>query len=384
MNEATNNPTEESIGIADSIFGSGEEETAGAGANPSIDGGEAAGKDGSDKGTPNPEKPAPEGTTGKKDAEQFSKHELLVGKEYHDFLNSQCILADGKLDSEKLLKNWRETHQYNATVNQALSNYKNQVTSLQSKTPGQNLRPREEVDTEFEQQVEGLKALSDYYANILTVKSDDPTIKALQEKAKVFQSHVNEEYKELKKEYSRNINQITKREMANELGLPIPGQDSITPEKAKATANENFAKHLKPQELADPAFVGKIVKPSQKFVHALAASMYPSLYDAANPNAPKSMEAAYRVMGDPEIASMIVDYGKSKIVAESAEKNKQEFGKAEYQRGRADFMKEHNISNESLRPNDSAVKKMVDAGGETDTPAGVMASMMADMPSYRG
>ena len=317
-------------------------------------GGDSQGEEGAEKSTP-PEKP---------EAGDLPEFRYRLNPDHKAFFEGRGLVRDGNLDVDTLAKSFKDNLKYVGDVNSSLSHMKGQLQSLRGKTETTIPQSKQEVEEEYQSSLAELKkvwdATSTAKAVLARTEGNEKIIAQLDDTLAHLQS-IDAENRRAKDE---KIEEARMYKIRKELGLSMPQSDEVSPDRAKTLANEAFEKHLDPKEIADKEFLQKILQPGRPFLHGLAATTYPHLYDPEQPNGEKSTEALHRIMMDEKVAEMVVDYGRAKIVAEGADEAKRVFGEAEYKRGMDDMRKQMQAGGGSMPPSTDAVKKIAVSGSD--------------------
>jgi hypothetical protein len=312
-------------------------------------------KDGDGKPTP-PDKP--------KDGD-LPEFKYRLNPEHKAFFEGRGLIKDNALDIDNLAKSFKDNLKYFNDVNTVQSHLKSQLQSLRGKTETAKPPTREEVDTQYQESLAELKKVWDSTNLAKKALEGRPDAGPIMERLDATLEHLRALDSENQRTRQQKLHEIEVATIRQELGLSMPHSDDISSDRAKTVANETFEKLLKPVEIGDKAFLTKVLQPGKPFLHALAASTFPNLYDPEQPNSEQSTEAIHRVMMDEKVAEIVVDYGRAKMVAEGAEAAKKAFGETEYKRGLEDMKRQLGASG-TLNPSSDPVKKVAIQQGEND------------------
>lgn len=349
------------------------ENTDGDGANGS---GEDANKNPEDhSGDDAASKETPAETPVNGDPQEFK---YVLNPEHREYLAARGVLAEKGVDVDKMVKDMKEKDKYFSEVNAALSNTRAQLQSIKANNKNKPSPTKEEIRNAYN---ESFRELDRHYRSLQTalkIAKANPgefgdDISVIEDQMESLQQMDAKNQSEMQKQ----LDEVQKIELRKELGLSLPNSDDISADKAKAVANENFEKLLRPEDIANKEYMSKLIAPMQPLIHHLAAAIYPNMYDSENPSSEQSQEAIHRVMMNEQIAQIAVDYGKSKMVSDGADADKKSFGVQEYNRGREDMRREINAGGPS--PTSSPAKKMVvaKAGEKEDGGVGFVSDLIS-------
>lgn len=318
--------------------------------------GDRKSEEGAAKATP-PETPKPG------DLPEFK---YRLNPEHKAFFESRGLLKDNALDVDNLAKSFKDNLKYFNDVNTVQSHLKSQLQSLRGKTETAKTPTREEVDNQYNEQLSELQKVWNSTVQAKKALAGRADAAPVLEQLDATLEYLKGLDGENQKIRQQKIHEIDVAGIRKELGLSMPNSDEVSADRAKTVANETFEKLLKPAEIGDKAFLGKILQPGRSFLHALAASTFPNLYDPEQPDSEKSTEAVHRIMMDEKVAELVVDYGRSKIVAEGAEAAKKAFGETEYKRGLEDMKKQLGAGGFRTASQDAVKKVAIQPEGDSD------------------